>query len=517
MKLLDFFKFFNKDEHQNTRDSIIDGIDSFTPDNSLDGAIDVDRPVWDASAPETAFAQSFYDVPMATNSKQLINQYRALENYHEVDNAIDEIINDCVVYEDDNSAVSLNLDKTSFSESTKKKILEEFENVLRLLDFKNKGHYFFRRWFVDGKIYFHKMINPEKTNEGIHELRLLDARNIEYIRENYVDSKDGADVYKGKREYFVYNASIANDYRYSMFRNGKIKIPRGAIVYAHSGKLATDGRTVIGRLNAVVKPANQLKMLEDAMVIYRITRAPERRIFYIDVDNMPPKKATEYVNNVMQSMKNRVVYDTATGKVKTTSNNLSMTEDYWLQRRNGKAVTDVSTLPGAQSLGELDDLKWFKRSVYEALKLPLSRMPNDNGGVQFGGGSEITRDELQFSKYKRRLRNEFAGVLIDPLRTNCILKKIMNSEEWEKEAQNINLVWNQDSIYEELKDIEILERRLQTLNQLGVQNIVGTYLSHEYIMKTILRLTDEQIKEQSELIANEKSDPRFKPEDLEEF
>lgn len=480
--------WFKKSDEQFNAD-ISNDIDSFAMPDNADGAVEQEQDVSALRSSKTML--SFASAPVIQNTKDLVNQYRSLSKYHEVDNAIDEIVNDAIVQEDNKDTVYLDLDKTKWSDSVKTTVREEFREILKLLNFEREGKRHFRRWYVDSRIYFHKMINPKAPKEGIKELRLLDPRSIEYVREIYKQNENGNDVYKGYREYFQYTGN--NDIRYSGSSTGSaIQIPAMAMVYSHSGKRDIDGQSIIGYLHNVIKPANQLKMLEDAMVIYRITRAPERRVFYIDVGTMPNKKATMHMNNVMQGMKNRVVYDSATGKVKNSSNNLSMTEDYWLMRRDGKATTEVSTLPGAQSMGEMDDVRWFNRKLYESMKIPLSRLPQEGGGVQFGGGSDITRDELQFTKLIRGLQQQFEVIFTDPLKTNLLLKGKMSEQEWDDERENIRVVFSKDSYFEEIKDVEIMERRVGLVQALA--DITGKYLSHDYIMKNVLKMSDEEIE-----------------------
>lgn len=512
--ILRFFQPWMKKDDDDYKERITSGIDSFAAPDKSDGATEIDRTDQPISGLQKAYTQSFYSsAPKLTNIKDLINQYRNLARYAEVDNAIDEIVDDAIVFEDNKAGVYLNLDDTSWNESLKDKVQKEFDEILRLLDFEREGRRIFRRWFVDSRIYMHKMIDPEKPKEGIKELRRIDPRFVDYVRENVKQTQGaGTYAYKGYYEYFVYNST--NDPRYQSLTStqSQVQIPRSSMVYAHSGKVDVDGKSIIGYLHAAIKPANQLKMLEDAMVIYRITRAPERRVFYVDVGNMPPKKATQYVNSVMQGMKNRVVYDSTTGKVKTAANNLSMTEDYWLTRRDGKAVTEVTTLPGAAGMDAIEDVRWFNRKLYEALKIPLSRIPQDGGGITFGAGTEITRDELKFSKYIKTLRQDFESVFLDPLKTNLSLKNIVTEDEWEEVRAKIRVVFANDSYFEEMKDLEIMERRIGAIQ--AAELIIGKYISHDYIMREVLQMSDEEIKQQRKLIDEESKDSTYKnPED----
>jgi hypothetical protein len=502
-----------KQDDDEFQDQLRSGIDSFAAPDKADGATEIERTdIHDTKALSRSYTQSFYaSQPKISTTRDLINQYRMLARYPEVDNAIDEIVNDAIVFEDETPCVSLNLDRTSWNDSVKTKVQDEFGTVLRLLNFNKEGKRIFRRWYTDGRIFYHKMIDPSKQKNGIQELRLVDPRYIDLVREIAKKTERTGDYsYKGSIEYFLY--SNAGDSRYgsmsSTIGNG-VRIPKSAMVYAHSGKVDVDGKSVIGFLNTAIKPANQLKMLEDAMVIFRITRAPERRVFYIDVGNMPGKRATEHLNNVMQGLKNRVVYDSSTGKVKTAANNLSMTEDYWLMRRDGKQSTEVSTLPGAQGMNEIEDVRWFNRKLYEALKIPLSRLPQENGGVTFSGGGDITRDELQFSKFVDSLHSDFSPVILDPLRTNLALKNIVSADDWEQEAENIRLVFARDSYFQEIKELEIMERRIAAVQ--ATAEVVGKYYSHDWVQRKILRMSDEEIKEERKKIDEELKDKVLTP------
>ncbi|QFR56124.1 portal protein [Serratia phage Muldoon] len=451
------------------------------------------------------------------NTAQLINTYRGLMNNFEVDNAVQQIVDDAIVYEDDNPVVSLDLDGTKFSQRIKDLLFEELDVILSSLKFHRKGADHFRRWYIDSRIFFHKIVDPKKPKNGIIELRRLDPRNLEFIREVITAEEGGTKIIKGYKEYFLY--SVTNEsYNWAgrQFAIGtKIRIPREAITYAHSGLISDCGRNIIGYLHRAVKPANQLKLLEDALVIYRITRAPERRVFYIDTGNMPNRKASQHMQNIMNSLKNRVVYDSSTGKVKNQQHNMSMTEDYYLQRRDGKSVTEVTSLPGADSLGVIEDVRWFKRNLYEALRVPLTRIPNMDQSPQFSNGTEITRDEISFAKFIKALQHKFEEIILDPLRTNCYLKGILSKEEFDDEINNIKIVFNRDSYFEEMKDAEIMERRINMLSM--ADPYIGKYISHQTAMKKFLQMTDEEIEQEAKLIEEESKENRFQDKEEEEF
>lgn len=491
---------------------------SITSPKLDDGAHEIEASSQEAGTYNGMFQKMFGNhEPGMKSTRELIDTYRSLMNNYEVDNAVQEIVSDAIVYEDDNDAVALNLDNTKFSANIKSIMLDEFNEVLNNLSFQRKGSDHFRRWYVDSRIFFHKIIDPTKPKEGIKELRRLDPRNIQYVREVITDMEAGVKVVKGYKEYFIYDTaheSYACDGR--MYEAGtKIKIPKAAVVYAHSGLVDCCGKNIIGYLHRAVKPANQLKLLEDAVVIYRITRAPDRRVFYIDTGNMPSRKAAEHMQHIMNTMKNRVVYDASTGKIKNQQHNMSMTEDYWLQRRDGKAVTEIDTLPGMDNTGNMDDIRWFRQALYMALRVPMSRIPNDQmGGVQFDAGTSITRDELTFSKFIRELQHKFEEIFLDPLKTNLILKGIITEDEWNDEINNIKIVFHRDSYFAELKDAEILERRINILQM--AEPFIGKYISHRTAMKDILQMSDEEIEQEAKLIEEESKQARFQDPDQEQ-
>lgn len=510
MALLDFLKFWQREDENELAQQEKENRVSFSVPDAQDGATEVEREIAGYNQ-YNSFSQQFYGntQPHIRTTRDLINTYRKLADYHEVDNAIQEIVFEAIVYEDGYETVTLDLDDTNFSERIQGLIYKELKEVLNLLKFNKDGGKLFRRWYVDSRIYFHKILNKD-PKKGIQELRILDPRRLEYFREYEKQTENSIDVVTKINEYFVYDNTSEDNTTSSTVSTGinKVKLPRSMVVYAHSGLTDCTGKNIISYLHKAQKPANQLKMLEDSLVIYRITRAPERRVFYIDVGNMPNKKASQHVNGIMQGLKNRVVYDSATGKVKNQHNNLSMTEDYWLMRRDGKNSTEVSTLPGAQSLGSIEDVAWFNKKLYEALHLPLSRIPNEGGGVQFGGGDEITRDEIKFTKFVRSLQMEFKEIFLDPLKTNLILKGIITEEEWVENENEIKVRFHSDSYYEEMKETDILARRVEIMESL--REYTGRYISNEYVLKNILRMSDEEIKSQRDKIIEEMDDEIYK-------
>lgn len=520
MAFLDMFKFWQKEDEDDAVEQEQAQRFSISQPDLNDGATEVERRENDDNSRYNVFQQHFYTnaQPKIKTTRDLINTYRNLAQYHEVDNAIQEIVFDAIVFEDNEEPVHLDLSKTNFSEKIQGMINAEMSEVLNLYKFNKNGHRLFRRWYVDSRIYFHKILNKD-PKKGIQELRILDPRKMEFVREHEKETREGIDYVTSVSEYFIYDNSVenTNDPQNTSGAQQKLKLPRSMVVFANSGLTDASGKNLISYLHKAQKPANQLKMLEDSLVIYRITRAPERRVFYIDVGNMANKKASQHVNNIMQGMKNRVVYDSATGKVKNAHNNLSMTEDYWLMRRDGNAKTEVTTLPGAQSLGSIDDVAWFNKKLYESLHLPLSRIPNEGGGVQFGGGMEITRDELKFGKFVRSLRVDFSDIFSDPLKTNLVLKGIITEEEWEANANKIIFVFNSDSLFEEQKEAEILKGRMEIME--GFREYVGRYVSNDYILRNVLKMTSDEIEQERKKIVEEKDDEIFKDPmlDLEEI
>lgn len=517
LKMLARWAEFDTEKHE---EQVSDKHESIAAPKNNDGATEIEVNDNSPASAWNSLNQQFYSTEQNfNNTSQLINTYRGLMNNHEVENAVQNIVNDALVFEDGHEAVSLNLESTRFSEQVKERIHEEFKSLLNTIHFDRRGHDLFRRWYVDSRIFFHKIIG-KNPKDGIVELRQLDPRNIEYIRELVTEDTPEGKIYKSVKEYFLYNVGN-NSYCAGgqvFAPNTRIKIPRSAITYAHSGLMDENDKYIIGYLHRAVKPANQLKLLEDAMVIYRITRAPDRRVFYIDTGNMNNRKAAQHINSVAHSFKNRVVYDAATGKIKNQQAILSMTEDYWLQRRDGKAVTEVESLPGASGMNEIDDVRYFNRKLYEALRVPLSRSNlNENSTVIGGDGAEITRDELEFSKFIRVLQNKFSEILRDPLKYNLILKNIITEDEWDNEINNIKVIFHRDSYYSEVKDIEILERRLSLIER--VMPFIGKYFSNKTVMRDILKYTDEMMESEKQQIEDEANDPRFKstPDEIEEF
>ena len=435
----------------------------------------------------------------AKNDSDLIRRYREVAQNPECDMAIEDIVNEVIVSDERDSPVTLSLDKLDISENIKQKIRDEFNEVLSLLAFEEKGHDIFKRWYTDGRIYFHKVIDPQSPRKGITELRYIDPRKIKKVREikKHRDSKSkGIEVVEKTAEWFVYNEKGIQTGN----TNAGVKISTDSIVYVTSGVIDQNKNMVLSHLHKAIKPVNQLRMIEDAVVIFRIVRAPERRIFYVDVGNLPKQKAESYLREVMARYRNKLVYDANTGEIRDDRKHMSMLEDFWLPRREGAKGTEVSTLAGGQNLGEISDVQYFQKKLYKALNVPISRMESE-AGFNIGKSAEITRDELKFTKFVARLRKRFTQVFSDILKTQLVLKGVMTIEDWVKIKEHIQYNYLKDGYFAELKNAEIMRERLSLANE--VTPYVGKYYSVEYIRKNVLRQTDEDIMDIDNQIANE--------------
>ena len=435
----------------------------------------------------------------AKNDIDLIKRYREIAQHPECDMAIEDIINEVIVSDERDASVSVSLDKLMISDNIKMKVRDEFDEVLRLLNFDEKGHDIFRRWYVDGRIYFHKVIDPKSPRKGLTEIRYIDPRKIKKVRE-VTKKRDtqgkGVEMIEATAEWFVYNEkgiSAANT-------NSGLKISADSITYVTSGVIDQTKNMVMGHLHKAIKPTNQLRMIEDAVVIYRIVRAPERRIFYVDVGNLPKVKAESYLRDVMARYRNKLVYDASTGEVRDDRKHMSMLEDFWLPRREGAKGTEVQTLSGGQNLGEITDVEYFQKKLYQSLNVPMSRLDADNG-FNMGRAAEITRDELKFTKFVQRLRKRFTSVFNDILKTQLVLKGIITIEDWVNIKEHIQYSFLKDGYFAELKNAEILRERISLAQE--VSPYVGKYYSVEFVRKNILQQSDEDIIEIDRQIAGE--------------
>jgi len=442
----------------------------------------------------------------ARNEYDLIRKYRTTAENPECDQAIEDIINEAIIADELDLSVKLNLDWVPLSMGIKTKMVEEFNEILTLLQWKKKGHDIFRRWYVDGRIFYHKLIDESAKRKGITEVRYIDPKFIKKVREvNKIKTPNQPALVKQVKEWYLYNeAGVYPVMGTSTSGQGGegIRISPDAIVYVTSGIYNPTTNQVYGHLQKAIKPTNQLRMIEDSVVIYRIARAPERRIFYIDVGNLPKPKAEAYLKDVMTRYRNKLVYDATTGEVKDDRNQMSMLEDFWLPRREGGRGTEITTLGGGQNLGELEDIKYFQKKLYHSLNIPISRLEDAGGGFNLGRSTEITRDEIKFSKFIQRLRKKFGELFQDLLKTQMILKGIITDEDWTNIKEYIIYDFQDDNHFQELKDMEILKERIEALN--NVNEFVGTYYSVEYIRRYILRQSDTEIEEIDKQIKDEK-------------
>jgi len=446
---------------------------------------------------------------------ELIKRYREMSLHPEVDSAIEDIVNEAIVSDSNDSPVQIDLDNLNASDGIKKKIRSEFKYILDLLDFDKKCHEIYRNWYIDGRIYYHKIIDLKNPQEGIQELRYIDAMKMRYIRQQKKKAGDKLSPlqkltsdnpmeyeFPEIEEYFIYNPKTvypsANPTQTGQSQG--IKITKDAIAYCTSGLVDRNKGNTLSYLHKAIKSLNQLRMIEDSLVIYRLSRAPERRIFYIDVGNLPKVKAEQYLRDVMMRYRNKLVYNADTGEIRDDKKYMAMLEDFWLPRREGGRGTEISTLPGGQNLGEITDIEYFKKKLYRSLNVPPSRMDGE-GGFNLGRSSEILRDELKFTKFVGRLRKRFSNMFNDMLRTQLLLKNVITPEDWEIMSEHIQYDFLYDNHFSELKEAELLNERL-SLAQVA-EPYVGKYYSQDYVRRKILRQTDIEILEQDKLIEKE--------------
>ena len=421
----------------------------------------------------------------------MVKKYREMAMHPEVDSAIEDILHEAIVADQNDSPIEVNLDNLEVSESVKVMIRDEFEYIKNLFGFDSKAHEMFRRWYIDGRLYYHKVIDLDNPADGIKEVRYIDPSKIKKVRQ--ITKPKTADEFMkydfgSSAEYFVYNPKGLNN----TSANSGIKIAKDAITYVTSGIMDTNRNIVLSYLHKGIKVLNQLRMIEDSLVIYRISRAPERRIFYIDVGNLPKVKAEQYLREVMGRYRNKLVYDAATGEIRDDRKYMSMMEDFWLPRREGGRGTEITTLPGGQNLGELTDVQYFQTKLYKALNVPAGRL--DSGtAFNLGRSSEITRDELKFTKFVGKLRKKFSDIFNDTLKTQLILKSVITPEDWEDMKEHIQYDYLKDNHFTELKNLEM---KTEQLNVLGLMDpFVGKYFSINYIRAEVLGMTEKQIEE----------------------
>jgi len=465
----------------------------------------------------SGFFGSYVDIEGIYRTEfDLIKRYREMALHPEADSAIEDIVNEAIVSDTNDTPVEIELSNLNASDGIKDKIRKEFRYLLDILDFDKKAHEIYRNWYIDGRIYYHKIIDLKRPQDGIQELRYIDAMKMRHVRQ---EKKKQGDKYKVSNtgddpmdyefpeieEYFIYNQK-------GIYPTGNInakgpsqgvKIAKDAITYCTSGLVDRNKGSTLSYLHKAIKSLNQLRMIEDSLVIYRLSRAPERRIFYIDVGNLPKVKAEQYLRDVMMRYRNKLVYDANTGEIRDDKKYMAMLEDFWLPRREGGRGTEISTLPGGQNLGEITDIEYFKKKLYRSLNVPPSRMDGE-GGFNLGRSSEILRDELKFTKFVGRLRKRFSRMFHDMLKTQLILKNVVTPEDWDIMSDHIQYDFLYDNHFSELKETELFNERINVAAT--AEPYIGRYYSQDYVRRKILRQTDIEIKEQDEIMAKEIED-----------
>ena len=487
------------------------GVVSPVPQNNEDG---VDHYL------TSGFFGSYVDIEGVYRTEfDMIKRYREMALHPEVDSAIEDIVNEAIVSDTNDSPVKIELSNLNASDGIKERIREEFKHILELLDFDKKSHEIYRNWYIDGRLYYHKVIDFKNPQEGIQELRYIDAMKMRYVRQQKKKENNGSNYVKSNvnnpmdydfpeiEEYFIFNpkasypvGAMGGQSSTHPSQNGGVKISRDSIAYCTSGLVDRNKGTTLSYLHKAIKSLNQLRMIEDSLVIYRLSRAPERRIFYIDVGNLPKVKAEQYLRDVMMRYRNKLVYDAGTGEIRDDKKFMSMLEDFWLPRREGGRGTEITTLPGGQNLGEITDIKYFQEKLYRSLNVPPTRIGGE-GGFNLGRSSEILRDELKFTKFVGRLRKRFSNMFSDMLKTQLILKNIITPEDWKIMREHIQYDFLYDNHFSELKEAELMTERLNMAAT--AEPYIGKYYSQDYVRRKILRQTDEEIVEQDILIKKE--------------
>ena len=424
------------------------------------------------------------------DNHQMIMKYRGVSTHPEVDAAIEDIINESISASEDEAPVSIVLDKVEVSDQIKKGITEEFDNVLSMLDFTNNGHDMFKRWYIDGRLYHHLVVNESNIKAGIQEIRPIDAAKIRKVKQvkKKKDPVTGANIVESVDEYYIYQEKPGQ-------QTSGVKLSHDSVSYVTSGLLSADRKKVVSHLHKALKPINQLRMMEDSLVIYRLARAPERRIFYIDVGNLPRGKSEQYMKDIMARYRNKLVYDADTGQIRDDRKHMSMLEDFWLPRREGGRGTEISTLPGGENLGQIDDIIYFQKRLYRSLNVPINRLEQE-AQFSLGRSTEISRDELKFQKFIDRLRKRFSMLFLEILKKQLVMKGLITEEDWNGWKNDLVVDYSRDNHFTELKDAELLRERLQTLDQ--VSQYVGDYFSKEWVMKNVLQFNDDDIKQVSQ-------------------
>lgn len=432
---------------------------------------------------------------------QLIKQYRAVATHPEVDAAVEDIVGETISTSENEQPVSLILDKVEAPDSIKKQVVEQFDDIVSMLEFKNLGHDIFKRWYVDGRMYHHLVVDEKNPKMGIQEIRPIDAMKIRKVKQiqKKKDPVTGATIIEKVDEFFIYQDKPGST-------NQGVKLSSDSVSYVTSGLLDEDRKKVVSHLHKALKPINQLRMMEDSLVIYRLARAPERRIFYIDVGNLPKGKTEEYMKSIMAKYRNKLVYDASTGQIRDDRKHMSMLEDFWLPRREGGKGTEITTLPGGENLGQIDDIIYFQKRLYRSLNVPVSRLEQESQ-FSLGRSTEISRDELKFQKFIDRLRSRFNALFFNILKKQLILKGIITEEDWDEWKNDISIDYLRDNHFTELRDAEIMRERITTLDQ--ISQYVGQYYSKEWVMKNILQLDDDDIKQMKKEMGEEESNGEY--------
>ena len=430
---------------------------------------------------------------------QLILKYRGSAMHPEADAAIEDIVNESITSMDMKPSITLNLDRVPVSASIKKQMLEEFDNIYNMLNFKELGHDIFRRWYVDGRLYHHLVVDENNLSAGIQEIRYIDAAKIRKVKQvkKKKDPATGAPLIEKVDEFYIFQEKPGSQAK-------AIRLSNDSVSYCTSGLLDEHRKKVVSFLHKALKPITQLRMMEDSLVIYRLARAPERRMFYIDVGNLPRGKAEQYMKDIMAKYRNKLVYDAKTGEIRDDRKHMSMLEDFWLPRREGGRGTEISTLPGGENLGQIEDIIYFQKRLYRSLNVPLNRLEQEQQ-FSLGRATEISRDELKFQKFIDRIRNRFANLFYDILKKQLIMKSIITEEDWQQWNNKLNIDFLRDNHFAELKEAELLREKIQTLDQ--ISQYVGDYFSKEYVQKHVLMLDDDQIdKMEKEIAAAQQQD-----------
>ena len=481
---------------------------SFAPKLEEDGALVVS---------EGGVYGQYVDLEGAVrNEAELVSKYREISMHPDVEMAVDDIVNEAIVMDPKKEIVSLNLDDLEQPDNIKKMILDEFDNVLELLEFNQHAYEIFRKWYVDGRLYYHAIIDEKVPREGIKELRYIDPRKIRKIKtQKRVRANKSTNVIINKtaEEFYIYNdkgfaKAPTQGATYNDPAAQGIRIAVDSVVNVSSGLVNVNGDMVIGYLQKAIKPLNQLKSMEDSLVIYRISRAPERRVFYIDVGNLPKMKAEQYLRDIMTRFKNKVVYDSQTGEIRDDRKHMTMLEDFWLPRREGGRGTEITTLPGGQNLGQIDDIVYFQRKLYKSLNVPITRL-DPEAQYNFGRATEISRDEVKFAKFVTRLRGKFSELFNRILEKQLILKGIITSEDWQEFRTNFKYEYSEDNHFAELRNTEILRDRVSMLRD--IDDYAGKYYSHEWIRRNVLYQTEEDMEEIDKQIVEEQDNPQYMP------